>query len=172
MGGPLVGAGCVVVRRRPHQRVAEGDPIALEVHHPALLRLLQLGEAESLRGEGAPDAAEIAGRLGRGHEEGGQHRRRQPGEDEVDDPLPGRPDRQGVGELGAAGPLVGVDQVRRLDEHQRYPAARRDELATDVGAVDPGVDENAVGDDVVDGVEDVRRPGVGMRVGCPPAGPR
>ena len=32
VGGPPVGAGRVVVRRRPHQRVAERDPIALEMH--------------------------------------------------------------------------------------------------------------------------------------------
>ena len=47
---------------------------------------------------------------------------------EVDDPLAGRPDRQRIGQLGAPGPLVGVEQVGRLDEHERDPAAGGDEL--------------------------------------------
>ena len=170
MGGPPVGAGRIVVRRRAHQRMPERDPIAFEVHDPTFLGGLQLGEAESLHGEGAPDSSEIAVRLRRGDEEGGQHGLGKPGEHEVDDPLAGRPDRQRIGQLGAPGALIGVDQVRRLDEHQGDPAAGGDELAADLGAVDPGIDEDAVGDVVVDGVEDVGRPGVGLRVGARPPG--
>ena len=124
--------------------------------------------------EGPHDAAEIARRLGRGHDEGGQRGRAQSrAKTRSTTRCPDDPIGRGSGSSAAAGSLVGVDQVRRLDEHQRDPAAGRDQLAPDIGAVDPDVDEDV-------GrrrrrrraSRTIRRPGVGTARRCPPVGPR
>ena len=115
-----------------------------------------------------PDQVTVG--FGGGDEQRGAHVGLEPLEEEVDDALPGPPDRQRVGELGATGTLVGVEQVGRLDEHERDPAAGRDELAADGGAGDPGVEQDLVGDVLGHGVDAQRRAGVGVRVGTDPPG--
>ena len=77
------------------------------------------------------DPHEVAVGLGGGDEERRPHVGVEPFEQEVDDALAGAADRQRVGQLGATGALVGVEQVGGLDEHERDPAAGGDELAAD-----------------------------------------
>ena len=62
-------------------------------------------------------------------------------EGELGDPPAGVADRQRVGQHGPPGALGGVEQVGRLDEHQRVAAGRVAEAPAHVGARHAGVDE-------------------------------
>ena len=168
MGGAAVGTRGVVVGGGAHQRVAERQPVAVEHHDAVLLGHLQLGHAEAALLQGGEDAHEVAVGLRGRHEQGVEHRLVEALEQEVDDALARRPDRQRIGQLGAPGALVGVEQVGRLDEHQRDAPTCRDELAAHVHGADAGVTQYRVGHVVGDHVEVDDGAGVGVRVAARP----
>ena len=171
VGGASVGAGRVVVGGRAHQRVAEREAVAVEDRRrraprrpPARRRPRSCSRRALMMRTRSPSGSAAA--TSRALEDGGGSRSQQ----EVDDALARRPDRQRIGQLGPPGALVGVEHVGRLDEHERDAAAGGDQLAADVRRGHAGVAEDGVGDVVGHRVEDDDRAGVGVARRHPAAG--
>ena len=131
VGGPAIRSRRVVVGGRPHQRVAERQPIAVEADDAGGLGGLQVGHAEPTVAERLGDPHEVAVGLGGGDEQRRPHGRVESLEEQVDDALAGAPDRQRVGQLCPTGALVGVEEVGGLDEHERQATAGGHQLPPD-----------------------------------------
>ena len=146
--------------------MAEPHAIAIQHDHTVALGGLQLLHAEPERARRAQHPLEVTVGLGGRDDQCVPDRRRQAAEHEVDDPLAGRTDRQRIGEVDTAGALIGVEQIGRLDEHERDPPAGGDQLAANRRRLYAGVGEYRVGHLVRHCVQHVRRPGVGAVVGA------